>query len=95
MKPHGKEAGVPANQLMKPIHSINKIGNSNSRRRATSLTPEEVEILVKVAGGATNQKIAEELRIGPNKVDIHVGKTFKKIKVRNRLEAALWAAKNL
>jgi DNA-binding CsgD family transcriptional regulator len=80
---------------MKPINSVNKIGNSNSRKRETSLTPKEVEILVKVAGGATNEKIAEELCIGANKVDIHVGNTFKKIKACNRLEAALWAAKNL
>ena len=84
-----------AYKLMKPTDSINKIGTRNSKECATSLTPKEVEILVKVAGGATNQRIAEELCIGAKKVDIHVGNTFKKIKACNRLEAALWAAKNL
>jgi DNA-binding NarL/FixJ family response regulator len=60
-----------------------------------SLTPREKEILTHIACGAGNEKIADELCISPHTVKRHIYNIFKKIEVSNRLEAALWAAKNL
>lgn len=59
------------------------------------LTPREVEILSMVALGAKNEEIADRLFISLNTVKTHIYNIFKKINVPNRLQAALWAAKNL
>lgn len=59
------------------------------------LTSREVEILSLIAIGATNEEIAQKLFISVNTVKTHVYNLFHKIKVPNRLQAALWAAKNL
>jgi len=60
-----------------------------------SITNREIEILAMVTGGASNKKIADKLYISPNTVKTHLYNIFKKINVPNRLQAALWAAKNL
>ena len=66
-----------------------------SQKNATILTRREVEILSLVAAGATNEDIARTLFISPNTVKTHIYNIFKKINVPNRLQAALWATKNL
>jgi DNA-binding NarL/FixJ family response regulator len=65
------------------------------RNEHTTLTPREIEILSLLASGEKNEDIAEELFISPNTVKTHIYNIFKKIHVPNRLQAALWAAKNL
>lgn len=59
------------------------------------LTSREKEILIMVASGSTNGKIAEELCVSPHTIKTHIYNIFKKINVPNRLQAALWATKNL
>ena len=59
------------------------------------LTQRETEILALVAVGARNEEVADELCISPHTVKSHLHNIFKKIEVPNRLQAALWAAKNL
>jgi DNA-binding CsgD family transcriptional regulator len=65
------------------------------RKDASLLTPREIEILSMIAAGATNEQIANELFISRNTVRTHIYNIFKKINVPNRLQAALWAVKNL
>jgi LuxR family transcriptional regulator, positive regulator of biofilm formation len=48
-----------------------------------------------VGSGAQNDEIAEKLFISPHTVKTHLYHIFKKISVPNRLQAALWVAKNL
>ncbi len=60
-----------------------------------SLSTREIDILTIVSTGASNEQIAERLFISPHTVKTHLYNIFKKIKVPNRLQAALWAAKNL
>jgi DNA-binding NarL/FixJ family response regulator len=65
------------------------------KKDVASLTRREVEVLSMVAIGCTNEDIADELCISSNTVKTHTYNIFKKINVPNRLQAALWAAKNL
>ena len=65
------------------------------RKHSGALTPRQVEIVALVAVGATNDEIADRLRISPHTVKTHLYQVFKKINVPNRMQAALWAAKNL
>jgi len=65
------------------------------KRDATLLTPREIKILIMVGAGAENEEIAHKLGISPNTVRTHIYNIYKKINVSNRLQAVLWAAKNI
>jgi DNA-binding NarL/FixJ family response regulator len=64
-------------------------------KQSVPLTSRQVEILALVAVGATNDEIGDRLRISAHTVKTHLYHIFKKINVPNRMQAALWAAKNL
>jgi LuxR family transcriptional regulator of csgAB operon len=66
-----------------------------SVNKTSVLSTREAEILGLVAGGAMNTEIAQTLYISRHTVKSHLYNIYKKIKVTNRLEAALWASKNL
>ncbi len=59
------------------------------------LSGRETEILGLITQGAMNTEIAQTLFISPHTVKSHLYNIYKKIKVTNRLEAALWANENL
>jgi len=59
------------------------------------LTQREMEVLALLVSGASNRKIAEKFCISPHTVKTHLYRIFKKIKVRNRLQAAQWASGRL
>jgi len=65
------------------------------RQGSDNLTERQTEVLAQIAVGATNDEIADKLCISPHTVKTHLYKIFKKINVPNRVQAALWAAKNL
>jgi len=67
----------------------------DARRGNEVLTSRQIEILAQVAVGASNEEIADRLNISSHTVKTHLYNVFKKIKVTNRLQAALWAAKHL
>lgn len=59
------------------------------------LSAREKEILFMLTSGATNRDIADKLFVSLNTVKSHIYNIYKKIGVPNRLQASLWAAKNL
>ena len=59
------------------------------------LSQREQEILLMLAAGATNKDIAQKLFLSLNTVKSHIYNIYKKIDVPNRLQASLWAARNL
>ena len=69
--------------------------DTSTKQDDAMLTSREMEILAMISMGAKNEEIAEKLCISPNTVKTHIYNIFKKIGVPNRLQAALWAAKNL
>lgn len=58
------------------------------------LTKREIEVLRLIAGGRTNQEIADELVISLNTVIRHVSNIFAKTGVANRAEAATYASRH-
>ena len=80
--------------MAKCILSQRSAGES-SKKDVIFLTQRELEILSMVVSGATNEEIAARICISPHTVKTHIYNIFKKINVPNRLQAALWAAKNL
>ena len=66
-----------------------------SKSTPGKLTKRQTEILAMMAVGATNCEIADKLCISPHTVKTHIYKIFKEINVPNRVQASLWAAKNL
>ncbi len=53
----------------------------------------EAEVLALMAAGRTNAEIAETLYLSVETIKTYVSRLFAKIDVRNRTEAALWAAR--
>lgn len=56
-----------------------------------SLTRREKDILMALARGMSNKMIARHLGISEGTVKVHVKHLLKKLKVRSRVEAAVWA----
>jgi LuxR family transcriptional regulator of csgAB operon len=85
---------VSRDLLMDLVKNGDTITETTSQERDI-LTSRESEILAMVCIGATNDEIGDKLNISPNTVKTHLYKIFKKINVPNRMQAALWGAKNL
>jgi two-component system nitrate/nitrite response regulator NarL len=58
------------------------------------LSMREISILRRLVEGQANKVIARELAIAEATVKVHVKAVFRKIGVRNRTQAAMWASKN-
>lgn len=67
--------------------------NRVSTDMASCLTERERQILIRIASGIGNQPIADELCISLHTVKTHIYNIYKKINVKNRLQASLWAAR--
>lgn len=61
------------------------------KRPSVKLTKRERQILALIRDGATNQDIADALKVSEHTVKSHLYNVYRKIGVRNRLEASNWA----
>ena len=59
-----------------------------------NLTEREQQILELIAESLSNKQIARELDIAESTVKVHVKHLLKKLKLRTRLEAAVWSLKH-
>lgn len=59
------------------------------------LTEQEVRILELIAGGMSNKSIGRELDIAEGTVKVHVKHILRKLTLRSRVEAAVWAVEHL
>ncbi|ASI93874.1 LuxR C-terminal-related transcriptional regulator [Vibrio rotiferianus] len=66
-----------------------------SRNSNTVLTKRERQIITFLSMGASNQQIAENLFVSENTVKTHLHNIFKKIEVKNRVQALIWAKDNI
>lgn len=65
----------------------------DQERPAHQLTEKERDVLLCLARGMNNQQIAGELFMSVHTVKLHNQKIFKKLDIRNRTEAAVFAAR--
>lgn len=63
-------------------------------RDAEQLTRRERDILQLITSGMTNKAIARKLSITESTVKVHVKHLLKKMKLKSRVEAAVWALQN-
>jgi DNA-binding NarL/FixJ family response regulator len=77
------------------VSNTNTIERKSVNQSTHNLTKREMEILALVTVGTKNDDIARKLCISTHTVKTHLYNLFKKIDVNDRLQAALWAAKNL
>jgi DNA-binding NarL/FixJ family response regulator len=59
--------------------------------RLDELTPRERQVLVALAGGATNAEIAQALHLGETTVKTHVSRVLTKLGARDRTQAVVMA----
>jgi len=71
-------------------HALRQEAKPRSANDA-ELTPREEEILGLIAKGYSNKLIARELEISVGTIKVHVKHILKKLKLRTRVEAAVWA----
>lgn len=62
---------------------------------AAGLTEQELRILEKIAAGLPNKQIGRELDIAEGTVKVHVKHILRKLELRSRVEAAVWAVEHL
>lgn len=60
----------------------------------SNLTDREQEVLIGLVEGLSNKEIAEKLFISDKTVKIHVSKIFKKLEVKSRSQAVIYAVQN-
>lgn len=58
------------------------------RAARTDLTPQELQVALTVAGGATNREAAAQLLLSPKTVGFHLTNAYRKLGVRSRVELA-------
>ena len=62
---------------------------------AAGLTEQETRILEKIAEGMSNKQIGRELDIAEGTVKVHVKHILRKLDLRSRVEAAVWAVERM
>jgi len=80
MQATGLAAGVPPAQ-------------AGDRGFADALSPRERQVLVRLSSGASNKEIGRDLKLAEVTVKLHVRQILRKIKARNRSEAASMATR--
>jgi len=79
--------------LSEPLSQIvaRSLQGSNDVNPIENLTHREFEILRAIAGGNSNKVIANKLGITEGTVKVHVKNMLKKLGLKTRVEAAVWA----
>lgn len=76
-----------------PGGPMSVIGPSSPRERIASLTERERQVLFLVAEGLSNGEVGQRLFLSPETVKEHVSRILGKMRVANRIQAAVVAAK--
>ncbi|UUU34484.1 response regulator transcription factor [Streptomyces sp. CA-210063] len=83
--------GLIARFLAQPDDSDGDGGAAARSERLSTLTSREREVLVQVAGGLSNDEIAERLAVSPLTVKTHVNRAMAKLGARDRAQLVVFA----
>lgn len=89
---HQAAAGeMVLSETLTPVLAASLRANrTTSEREVNLLTPREKDILKLIAQGLPNKMIARRLDITESTVKVHVKHLLKKMKLKSRVEAAVW-----
>jgi NarL family two-component system response regulator LiaR len=77
---------------------LDRLRTQEEERAASASGPElsdrELEVLRLVAQGKDNQEIAAKLFVSPSTVKNHISNLLAKLQMKNRIQAAVYAAKS-
>lgn len=86
---------IQPNMTRELVKEFNRVTlNEKDRENGTGLTSRELEVLGLIAEGMLNKEIATKLCISEKTVKNHVSNIFKKLKVGDRTQAAIYAFKH-
>ncbi len=74
--------------------AIQSKSRKDNRSDAKTMTKRERQILKLISAGMTNKHIARKLDITEGTVKVHIKHLFKKLGLKSRVEAAIWAMEN-
>ena len=57
-----------------------------STTRLDALTPQELQIALRISTGATNREAASELFLSPKTIETHLTRVYRKLGLRSRSE---------
>ncbi|WP_265422283.1 LuxR C-terminal-related transcriptional regulator [Aeromonas salmonicida] len=88
------EYWIPRHLLCDLVNYYRK-GGEHHLRNQTLLTAREQEIIRYLMTGASNTEIADSLFVSEHTIKSHLYNVFKKLNVKNRLQAVSWAKEYL
>ncbi|HEY8499817.1 MAG TPA: response regulator transcription factor [Clostridia bacterium] len=95
-KVHQGEAYIQASMAKELIVEFKRYTSkgASSEKNGSSLSDRELEVLRLIAKGMLNKEIAKTLYISEKTVKNHISNIFRKLKVSDRTQAAVYAIKN-
>ncbi len=95
-KVHQGEAYIQPNMAKELIVEFKRYtsGNFSTAKKNSLLSDRELEVLGLIAKGMLNKEIAKTLFISEKTVKNHISNIFRKLKVSDRTQAAVYALKN-
>lgn len=84
------ESVIPPSMTKKLL----SLHHTNSKEEDNSLTPREMEVLLGLVEGLSNKEIADRLFISDKTVKIHMSNIFKKLNVKSRSQALIYAVQH-
>lgn len=86
---------LPRKVAAQLLHYYRHVIDSQTSPATVDLTTREIQILRSLQTGASNNQIAEDLFISEFTVKSHLYQIFKKLSVKNRVQAISWAKQHL
>ncbi|MDA0148558.1 LuxR C-terminal-related transcriptional regulator [Vibrio sp. LaRot3] len=86
---------LPRKVAAQLLHHYRHVIDSQTAPATVDLTTREIQILRSLKTGASNIQIAEDLFISEFTVKSHLYQIFKKLSVKNRVQAISWANQHL
>ena len=86
---------LPRNVTSQLLHYYRNVVSSHTTPATVDLTSRELQVLRCLQAGASNCQMAEELFVSEFTIKSHLYQIFKKLSVKNRVQAIAWADQNL